>query len=169
MIESPDSLRIAAADPVTPSVLTPVSPAQPAADLPQTPLTQGAVPAPDPAVIERMMLDTGLFRAVQVVFELDSSRLLPHAYPTLDALAEVLGRNADFQLNVVGHTDDQGAADYNLSLSERRAQAVVEYLVGKGVAAERLAAVGRGEAEPIASNSFATGRVLNRRVEFVVR
>lgn len=131
-----------------------------------------AIPGPDePAVevIERIMLDTGLFRAVQVVFELDSHRLMPHALPVLNSIAEVLSRNPDLSVTVVGHTDNVGSAEYNAGLSRDRAEAVLSYLVSEGVEPARLMAEGRGESEPIADNRFSTGRVLNRRVEFVVR
>jgi outer membrane protein OmpA-like peptidoglycan-associated protein len=71
-------------------------------------------------------------------------------------------------IRVEGHTDDRGAEKANLDLSQRRAQAVVAYLVRKGVAAARLEAAGFGEARPIAPNDTAENRGRNRRVEFVI-
>lgn len=66
---------------------------------------------------------------------------------------------------VVGHTDSKGSAAYNQALSERRAQAVVAWLVSKGVSADQLTAKGAGESQPIASNATAEGQAKNRRVE----
>jgi outer membrane protein OmpA-like peptidoglycan-associated protein len=68
---------------------------------------------------------------------------------------------------IIGHTDSTGSAEYNLGLSERRAQAVSDYLVSTGVAEEKLREVGRGEEDPIASNDTAEGRAQNRRVEII--
>ena len=65
---------------------------------------------------------------------------------------------------VEGHTDSEGDADYNLQLSERRAQAVADYLEAKGVAVGRLTAKGIGESQPMADNDTAEGRAQNRRV-----
>ncbi|MBN2497197.1 MAG: OmpA family protein, partial [Deltaproteobacteria bacterium] len=72
------------------------------------------------------------------------------------------------KIRIEGHTDSQGSDKYNLNLSQKRAEAVRKYLVDKGVAAERLDAVGYGESRPIAPNRTARGREKNRRVEFVI-
>ena len=72
------------------------------------------------------------------------------------------------KVQVEGHTDSVGTDAYNDGLSQRRSQAVVEYLVSKGIARDRLAAVGLGESKPIASNDTAKGRAMNRRTEFVI-
>ena len=69
---------------------------------------------------------------------------------------------------IEGHTDATGSADYNKDLSQRRAAAVVEYLVSKGVARGRLVPVGYGFERPVASNATALGRAKNRRVEFTI-
>lgn len=124
---------------------------------------------PTVEVVERSLLDTGLFTAVQVVFEFDSHTLLPAAYPTLNTLAEVLRRNPEVSLDIVGHTDSVGSADYNLALSQRRAASVATYIRTLGIRTERLQAKGRGESYPVAENNSPTGRTLNRRVEFVVQ
>ena len=72
-------------------------------------------------------------------------------------------------LEISGHTDNIGTSEYNLKLSQRRASAIVDYLVGKGVDARRLKAVGYGRQQPLASNDDESeGRELNRRVEFRV-
>ena len=74
----------------------------------------------------------------------------------------------ELHVEVQGHTDSVGAAAYNLNLSQRRADAVKAYLIGKGVSASVLAAKGYGMTQPIASNSTAEGRAQNRRVAFEV-
>jgi outer membrane protein OmpA-like peptidoglycan-associated protein len=71
-------------------------------------------------------------------------------------------------VEVRGHTDDRGSDAFNLKLSEKRAEAVVAYLVAQGVPAARLRAAGRGEAEPVYDNDTRAGRSANRRVEFVI-
>jgi len=87
--------------------------------------------------------------------------------PLLDNLAQVLVAHPEItHVYVEGHTDDEGDATFNKDLSQRRAQAVVEHLTAKGVAANRLEAIGRGEENPIADNSRSRGRAENRRVEF---
>jgi OmpA-OmpF porin, OOP family len=99
-----------------------------------------------------------------VNFETNSDRLLPGAEQTLDDAAASLVRNPTIHVEVAGHTDSQGAADYNEGLSERRAITVRDYLINKGVGADRMTVKGYGEAEPIADNSTAAGRAQNRRV-----
>lgn len=101
-------------------------------------------------------------------FRIGSAELSPEATVLLDEAVEILIANPDTVLTVAGHTDDVGSEEANLALSEARAQAVVDYLVAGGVAAERLSAVGFGETQPIADNTTADGRAQNRRIEFVV-
>jgi outer membrane protein OmpA-like peptidoglycan-associated protein len=87
----------------------------------------------------------------------------------LDQVAALITQHAELKLiQVEGHTDNVGAAQYNKDLSARRAASVVRYLVAKGVAPERLRAVGFGYDKPIASNETALGRARNRRVEFTI-
>ncbi|AFR36625.1 OmpA family protein [Riemerella anatipestifer] len=103
-----------------------------------------------------------------VNFGFDSANLTSVAKTNLDKLAQVLKNNPDTNINVYGHTDSRGADDYNLRLSERRANAVVSYLSSLGIASNRMIAKGVGEAEPIASNDTDEGRAKNRRVEFAI-
>jgi len=93
--------------------------------------------------------------------EADSARVLDEAVMALEAAPGV-------EVTVVGHTDSVGTADYNQDLSERRANAVLDYLAAHGVAAARLSAEGRGEHAPVTSNATAAGRFDNRRVELHV-
>jgi OOP family OmpA-OmpF porin len=86
----------------------------------------------------------------------------------LDKVATVLEGCPDATVEVAGHTDSTGSDAANLRVSEQRAQAVVSYLVRRGVAAERLVPVGYGEAQPLADNGTPEGRARNRRVEFHV-
>ncbi|MCL4792713.1 MAG: OmpA family protein, partial [Gammaproteobacteria bacterium] len=90
--------------------------------------------------------------------------LPPSATLIPDSVADILTTRPSFNIEVRGHTDSRGADDYNLGLSRRRAEAVRNYLIEKGTPAERLTAVGIGEADPIADNETEEGRALNRRV-----
>ncbi|MBB5751185.1 OmpA family protein [Prosthecomicrobium pneumaticum] len=98
----------------------------------------------------------------------NDDRLQLDAFGLLDRIAAVARRCPGATIEVGGHTDSGGGRSRNQALSERRAQAVVDYLVAAGVRPERLAAVGYGESRPIASNSNAAGRIQNRRIEFNV-
>ena len=103
-----------------------------------------------------------------VNFGFDSSDLTPSAKANLDKLAQVLKNNMDTNINIYGHTDSKGTDAYNLSLSERRAAAVKNYLVSQGVSSSRMFTMGVGEKEPVASNDTDAGRAENRRVEFAI-
>ena len=144
----------------TPLAPTPAPRPQPVAPTP---------PASDPLVaeVERAILDTGLFRSTRVNFEFGEAGLLSVSQSTLDAVADVLRRYPALRVRVGGHTDSVSSSAFNLRLSQRRADAVRDYLVGSGVEADRVEAIGFGEGQPVASNDTETGRALNRRVEFV--
>ncbi len=100
-----------------------------------------------------------------VHFETDSNKLTADSTQILDKVAQSLVANPGIKVEIAGHTDSDGTADYNLALSQLRAQAVVNYLIGKGVAAENLVARGYGETRPVADNNTAAGKAQNRRVE----
>lgn len=87
----------------------------------------------------------------------------------LDEIATVMKENADYTLLINGHTDNVGAAENNLILSEKRANAVKYYLLGKGIPSGRMIAQGFGDSKPIADNATDAGRSQNRRVEFIVK
>ena len=106
--------------------------------------------------------------ANEVSFDVDSATVKPAFQPSLAKVADVLQRY-DSKVTVVGHTNSTGAESYNLQLSERRAQAVLDALARAGVPYPRLSATGRGEAEPRADNASAAGRAQNRRVEILLR
>ncbi len=120
--------------------------------------------------IQRLRDDTlKLTLNSEVSFDFDSAAIKPAFRPSLDKLADVLKRYRKTIVYVVGHTDSTGPADYNQRLSERRARAVADYLVSRGVSAARLRTEGRGESDPRASNATEAGRQLNRRVELFIR
>ncbi len=102
-------------------------------------------------------------------FDTDRDTIKPESFPVLDQVARLLAAHGELKrLRVEGHTDNVGPAAYNKGLSARRAAAVVRYLVGKGLAADRLVAEGFGLERPIATNETALGRARNRRVEFTI-
>jgi outer membrane protein OmpA-like peptidoglycan-associated protein len=104
-----------------------------------------------------------------ILFETGSARLLPESTPTLNDLVQALNQDPAMRVRIEGHTDNVGQADFNQRLSEDRARAVVEYLTTSGgIAAERLEAVGMGQAQPAADNTTPEGRQTNRRVEVAV-
>ena len=99
-----------------------------------------------------------------VNFETDSARLTERSGGELDDVVKVLRQRPDAKAEVRGYTDDRGSATYNQRLSDRRARAVVDYLVGHGVSAANLSARGFGKDNPVASNATDEGRARNRRV-----
>ena len=99
-----------------------------------------------------------------VTFETNSATLTPQSLSVLNDAAETLKRNADISVEAQGHTDSQGADAYNLSLSQRRAETVRDYLITRGAAAGNIKAKGYGETQPVADNTTAAGRAQNRRV-----
>ena len=104
-----------------------------------------------------------------IEFEFDSSTLKDESYPILNQIASILKDNPTWgSLRVKGHTDSTGPESYNQGLSERRAQAVADYLVSQGVSNSVISTEGYGESQPIATNDTAEGRKANRRVEFEV-
>ncbi len=100
-----------------------------------------------------------------VKFVFGSADLTKESIGILNHVAEILARYPDLKLEVAGHTDSVGKAAYNKYLSQKRAESVRDYLIGKGIPAENLTAVGYGETHPIASNRTLKGQRLNRRVE----
>lgn len=103
-----------------------------------------------------------------VNFGFNSANLGSTAKATLDKFAKVLIDNPDTNINVYGHTDSKGSDAYNQTLSEKRAIAVKNYLVAKGISSSRLFTMGMGETEPVATNETEAGRAQNRRVEFAI-
>lgn len=108
--------------------------------------------------------------AGSLLFRSDEAVLLPIAQAKLDQVALALRQLGENQAFVIeGHTDSRGTEDFNRRLSAARAQAVRAYLVSRGVPAEQVVAIAKGEDEPVASNNSPEGRANNRRVEIVIR
>jgi outer membrane protein OmpA-like peptidoglycan-associated protein len=117
-------------------------------------------PPPAPAPQERIVL-----RGVH--FDFNRARIRPDAMPILDEAADILKQHSNVTVNVNGYCDAIGGVAYNLKLSQRRADAVVDYLESKGIAGDRLLAHGYGKTNFVATNRTAEGRAQNRRVELV--
>ena len=103
-----------------------------------------------------------------VFFEFDSWELLDESTRELDNLIKLLNQNPTVKIEIGGHTDIIGTEEYNQSLSEKRAIAVVDYLVSKGISSERLSYKGYGNSMPIGDNNTEGGRSLNRRTEVMI-
>ena len=103
-----------------------------------------------------------------VLFDLNRSELKPGGMHNITKLAQFLQENPDRKVIVEGYTDSTGSADYNQGLSERRADSVRMALIRQGVGPERIVAQGYGKDYPVASNSDASGRAMNRRVEVTI-
>ena len=101
-------------------------------------------------------------------FGFDSAEFTPEARAILDEQAAILEKESDVKVEIAGYTDSIGSEEYNQGLSERRAKAVEEYLISKGISAHRLKTVGYGKSRPIAPNDTREGRAKNRRVELNV-
>jgi outer membrane protein OmpA-like peptidoglycan-associated protein len=104
----------------------------------------------------------------QTAFDTNSAAIKPGFYSTMDKVADVVIRYGKTTLTIVGHTDNKGTSEHNQKLSEERALSVAHYLGSKDVNPVRLATLGKGEGEPIASNDTESGRQANRRVEIYV-
>ena len=104
-----------------------------------------------------------------VTFASNQSSINSRFHPVLDDVAAVLDRYDQSVIDIIGHADSDGADAYNLTLSQQRASSVAQYLVNRGVLADRLFVGGEGESRPIASNATAEGKAQNRRVEILIR
>lgn len=118
--------------------------------------------------IGKSLDSTGRAILYGIYFELDSAMLKSESTETLQQVLSVIKSKTSLNLVIEGHTDSQGSDEYNLELSQKRAQAVIDWLVKNGIDAGRLNAKGYGESRPVADNSRPDGRALNRRVEISV-
>ena len=117
----------------------------------------------------RMLQPSDMIRLDGVNFEFNKAVLLPESYPILDNAAALLMNHPDMRVEIQGHTDAIGSAEYNQKLSYMRAFAVRDYLVNTHMVSQgRIVAVGYGEERPVATNATEEGRALNRRVEFFI-
>ncbi|MGJ7458284.1 OmpA family protein [Halomonas sp. MA07-2] len=118
--------------------------------------------------VDRRGDDIVLNMPSSVTFGFDSSELTTSARNALNDVASILTQYSDTRVNIAGHTDSTGNADYNQRLSERRADAVGNYLAQSGVSRNRLYMSGYGQSQPVASNATEEGRAQNRRVEITL-
>ena len=136
-------------------------------------LRQGGTSAPQSETIKTIsktpeIVITGspmVIAVADVLFEFDKWDLKESCFGELNRWVDYFQKNPEVTAEIYGHTDSTGTIPYNQKLSEKRAQAVVDYLVGKGVGTDRLTARGFGESQPIAPNTTEVGRQENRRVE----
>lgn len=122
----------------------------------------------DAAAMAKGLGETGHIALYGIYFDTDKAVLKPESRPTLEQIAKLLTGQPQLNVFIVGHTDSQGAYDYNLDLSRRRAEAVAAELVKNfRIAQARLRTAGVGMLAPVGSNASESGRALNRRVELV--
>ena len=119
--------------------------------------------------MEQALARDGKVAIYGILFDFDKADIKAESRPQIDQLGELLKKNPKLDVLIVGHTDGQGAFDYTLSLSQRRAQAIAAALTASGIAANRLTPAGAGMVAPVASNRTEDGRAKNRRVEIVER
>jgi|GEM_PF-2176505 len=119
-------------------------------------------------VIKRIEIGKA-YRIEGIYFDFDSTILKPSSYPALDSLVMTLRQFPEYRVEIVGHTDSLGSDEYNLQLSQDRAEAVRQYLIQKGMNATMLRAEGMGNSRPLRSNDSEEGRQKNRRVEFIIQ
>lgn len=103
-----------------------------------------------------------------LLFDFDSYALRSATRTNLQKLSESLKKYPDTEVNILGHTDSTGSAEYNSRLSRNRADAVLAFLATQGISGARLHPIGYGESDPVADNGTTEGRQLNRRVEIVI-
>jgi outer membrane protein OmpA-like peptidoglycan-associated protein len=107
-------------------------------------------------------------RLNNVFFDFDKWDLRPESYVELDRVVKLLKDNPAIEIEMSAHTDSRGSDEYNFKLSDNRARSVMEYILSKGIAANRITSQGYGETKPVATNDTDEGRQLNRRVEFKI-
>jgi OOP family OmpA-OmpF porin len=114
-----------------------------------------------PAALKKF---TGVIEGI--TFKTNSANITKKSYDVLDQAVQVLSDYPDTRIEISGHTDNVGKDEYNKELSQKRADAVKQYFINKGIKAERLTAIGYGMEKPIADNKTSAGKAKNRRTEF---
>jgi OmpA-OmpF porin, OOP family len=122
------------------------------------------MPEPEPAPVQEF---EPVVLSSEVTFAFDSAEIRPGAHQTLQDVATTLRDNPDLRVRIEGHTDSVGSPQYNVGLSQRRADSVRDFLVSQGIAEDRMTTRGYGEERPVATNETDEGRAQNRRVEIV--
>jgi len=152
----PECAGVAA--PAKPAPASPARPATPSS--PASPATPAAPAKPAPSSVRQSVVIQA-----DALFDFDKSVLRPDGKKSIDdALSKISGVDLEMVI-ATGHTDSIGTDAYNQRLSERRAQAVKDYLVSKGIPASKVTTIGKGESQPVATNKTKEGRQKNRRVD----
>jgi outer membrane protein OmpA-like peptidoglycan-associated protein len=128
------------------------------------PASNAGCPVYEKVVVKPDMLEL----REKIQFAWNQALIDPVSYPALDEVAKALQDNKGFRISIEGHASSEGTDDHNHSLSSKRAEAVLEYIAGKGVSRDRLVSEGFSSSRPIESNATESGREANRRVDFVV-
>lgn len=143
---------------------------------------EGYLAGADSFLVEPTTIDMSVYRTIylkklevglsvrlnNIFFDFDKTTLRPESFPELDKVAELLEQNSGLIIEIGGHTDDKGSDDYNERLSQGRAEAVREYLMGKWIEPTRVSARGYGESKPEVPNDSEENQQINRRVEFTI-
>ena len=108
------------------------------------------------------------YKLEDIYFATDSARLTSESIIIVESFSEFLIENPNIHIEIQGHTDDVGSAEYNKELSDRRAETVYDFLISKGISAARMTYKGYGESKPVADNNTEAGRQKNRRTVFVI-
>jgi outer membrane protein OmpA-like peptidoglycan-associated protein len=109
-----------------------------------------------------------IVRLNNVFFDFDKWDLRPESFVELDRVVKLLNENPAVEIEMSAHTDSRGSDDYNFKLSDNRARSVMEYILSKGIAPNRIISQGYGETKPVVPNDTDENRQLNRRVEFKI-
>ena len=112
-------------------------------------------------------VDEVLFISDKINFDVGSAKILPTSFPELDKIVKIV-KEKGVKIRIEGHTDTQGDAAFNQTLSEQRADSIKEYFISKGIKPENLETAGYGQSKPVADNKSERGRSINRRVEFII-
>lgn len=118
--------------------------------------------------IKQEVIEKVNYAAKNIYFKFASDEILKQSFAPLDEIAEILKKNPALKLTVAAHADNRGTPERNMMWSERRAQAVANYFISKGIDAGRITAKGYGDTQPVADNKTENGRTKNRRVEMKV-
>ena len=124
-------------------------------------------PADKPVDADGCTIDSVVLKNVH--FETNSSELTSSSNQELNKAVAAMNKFPELRIEIQAHTDSMGEAGYNQSLSEKRANSVRDYMIGKGIAGNRMEAKGYGESQPVADNGTKAGRKSNRRVELIVQ
>jgi outer membrane protein OmpA-like peptidoglycan-associated protein/outer membrane protein assembly factor BamB len=109
------------------------------------------------------------FTVDSIHYKTGSANLEPNSIPTLNKLLEMMNENPDLKIEIEGHTDSTGSDEFNMTLSDLRAEAVASWLIQNGVSSKRISTKGYGETNPVADNSTEEGRRKNRRTEIIIK